>query len=622
MKRAFQILAVFVAVLGPALGSPRPAFSQATVDARLDKRIVSVDDTLTLSVTVRGGEMTTTPDIPSQGNFDVVGRSMGTSIEIVNGRMSATKTFHYELSPRAPGDFTIGPIKVYMEGEEYTAGPLAVKVTDSTVPRTYQNQSPGQAQPGYGFPFPQHGMPGIPGMQEEPPPSAHGETRDTFLTVETDKKTAYVGQQVLYTFRLYSAVSIQGAQLTLPDFKDFITEELAKERKFQVDMGGRRYMVNEWRLALFPTKPGTLTTGKTEVKANVPVQVSSPFGGDPFFQGMSLSFRPKTFSGESLSIEVKALPPGPDDFIGLVGHFTLASSLSKTELDLGETANWKVELSGKGNIREATLPKLADIPNFKVYPDQPSVKVEKSLTGLEGKKTFNYALVAERPGTAVLPALQMSFFNPDSSAYEQLSTEAVTVAVKGSPSQEKLVSAGLQADGSASGSGPQVRDLKPIEGSASVLRNKTLGKAEAGVAWAVFLGAPAAYLFLLLGIQFKERHSARSQDRKRSRAFRKAKQALMKVEGLGDGQGFSGVSGIVREYLGDRFAVAGRALTPLEIEELLVKKGIPAEGVRKLIYLLEQLDSWQYGGIHAGLPPEKELKHEILDILRDIEKQI
>ena len=171
MKALIKILLLSASVffLRPAIG-----FAQPVVEAKLDKRIVNLDDTLTLSVTVRGGEMTTTPDIPSQGNFDVVGRSLGTSIEIINGHMTATKTFHYELSPRAAGDFTIGPIKVYMEGEEYKAGPLAVKVIDSVIPKSYQNPSPGQAlpepPPGYGFPFPQQQpqFPQFPGSPQSP----------------------------------------------------------------------------------------------------------------------------------------------------------------------------------------------------------------------------------------------------------------------------------------------------------------------------------------------------------------------------------------------------------------------------------------------------------------------
>ena len=62
--------------------------------------------------------MTTTPDIPALGHFDVVGRTVGTNLEIIDGRFTSTKSFQYELSPRQAGEFFIGPIVVHIEGSE------------------------------------------------------------------------------------------------------------------------------------------------------------------------------------------------------------------------------------------------------------------------------------------------------------------------------------------------------------------------------------------------------------------------------------------------------------------------------------------------------------------------
>src|SRR5262249_43728945 len=213
------------------------------------------------------------------GHFDVVGRSTSNAVEIVNGEMSVTKTFSYVLSPKGPGTFSIGPVKVYIEGKEYSAGPIQVHVTGSQRAQTYSPQTPPQ-MPGPPPNYPQ--MPQFPQMPGAPPfpwsgnpqpsnqpPEPNGKSyQDAFVTSETDKKETYVGQQILFTFRLYTSVNIQGAQLALPDFKDFITEELVKERKYEVELGGRRYAVNEWRMALFPTKAGSIETGETTVKGN------------------------------------------------------------------------------------------------------------------------------------------------------------------------------------------------------------------------------------------------------------------------------------------------------------------------------------------------------------------
>jgi len=223
------------------------ALAQPTVRVEVDQNTVALDETFTMTVEIRGGSALTTPEIPPLGNFDVVGRSTANSVEIVNGEMSVSKTFTYVLSPRRVGEFQIGPVKVYIEGQEYSAGPVRVRVTLDG-----GGGGPGyQTQPSFpqmpGFPSAPPGFPQLPGMPQpwpRQPPQAPPDEKayaDTFVTAETDRKEAYVGQQVIFTFRLYSTVSISGATLSLPDFKDFFTEELMKERKYETELGGRRY---------------------------------------------------------------------------------------------------------------------------------------------------------------------------------------------------------------------------------------------------------------------------------------------------------------------------------------------------------------------------------------------
>src|SRR5436190_3760689 len=129
MLKNFSKIVFLIFLLFGALPPARAA--TPSVEAEVDRHSVSVDDTLTLIVTVHGGGTMSSPDIPSQGHFDVVGRSMNTAVEIINGEMSMTKSFEFTLAPRSAGDFSIGPIKVYMEGQEFSAPPVTVHVTPS-----------------------------------------------------------------------------------------------------------------------------------------------------------------------------------------------------------------------------------------------------------------------------------------------------------------------------------------------------------------------------------------------------------------------------------------------------------------------------------------------------------
>lgn len=610
-------LGIAVGLLGLYF-APAPLWAAPSIQAKLDKDEVALDDTLILTVTIRGGTMLSSPDIPAQGNFDVVGRSSGNSIEIINGIMSSTMTFQYILSPRAEGEFNLGPIKVYIEGEEYSAPALHVSVTAAQGPRSYIPSTPSMpgAPPGYPPAFSAR-----PSVQD---PSAEGsgeKYKDTFITAETDLHEAYVGQQVLYTFRLYSAVSVQGAQLNLPEFKDFITEELTKEKKYQVQLNGRTYAVNEWRFALFPTKAGMLKTGEGKVQGNVPVPMAnSPFN-DPFFTGFATSLRPKTFIAPNVDVKVKELPPAPANFTGLVGQFQMNSTLSKEVLNLGETSDYRVEISGRGNIAEANLPKIENISNFKIYPSKPEVQVQKGVQGLQGKKIFAYAFVADRPGSTTIPALSFSYFDPEKASYEKLETLAMAVQIRGSANDEKLVTAGLTSTPTSAGENKgKSFDLGPLKTPGELLYSAVPAYGESMLAGLLLFGSPLAFLGLLFVQGRRARALAQADDRKRSRAFKKAKSTLAKLNLDARSEDIAQLSNVLREYLGDRFLVKGGALIPSEIEGLLAERAVPSQTVRSMVYLLEQLDSWKYGGMKSSLPADKAFKQEILDLLREVEK--
>ncbi len=604
---------------------------EPSIDVTVDRKTITMDDTLQVTIEIRGGGAMTTPDIPELGNFNVVGQTSGTSIEMVNGKISTTKTFNYLLEPRNPGDFSIGPFQAHIDGKAYTAGPVRVKVMPSGFGSRYQPQHP-LHPPGFPgtAPSPTAGRPGVSGPLPGTPPSEPqppSEKRElTFITADIDKNEIFVGEQVLFTFRLYSAVNLQDAQLHLPEFKDFITEEIITERKYQTQLDGRRYAVNEWRYALFPTKSGALETGKSEVQGRVPVALRENLFEDPFFQGFSAvptRLQSRTFSAPSLKLTVKPLPTPPSDFTGLVGQFTLQSELSKNQLNLGDTARLKITLRGKGNIGEARLPELTQDNFFKIYSDLPDVKLDKTFEGIQGTKTFNFALVAERPGTTTLKSLPLTYFDPQIQTYQTLQTPSEVILVQGTARDEKLVTAGLEEKKeSLPLEKKKMFDLKEIKPLGALFHSQVLPAWSKGLAWFLFWGSPTAFLLVLFYQRRQTRILAQAEDRKRSNAFKNAKNAVARWRtGIKTGD-YDELSSIIHRYLSDRFMVKGTALTPGEIEELLKEKGIPTETNRRMVYLLEQMDAWKYSGAVQSLPSPKGLKQEITQLLREIEKNL
>src|SRR5262245_19044782 len=263
----------------------RAAFAQGVViEAFVDKPTVSLDDQLILTIRVKGASVFTEPRIPNRGNFDVLSRGSGSSIEMINGRLSVMKEYTYILGPRNTGTLQIGPFSVDVEGVEYKAGPIAVTVVasqggPSQPPST--GQGPGLIVPG-GPGWPQSPSPGpqIP-SGGGPAPSAY---KDVFVTAEVDNKNTYVGEQIIYTFRLYTSRNVNSAKLDLPDSHDFWNEEIQKENKYYKELDGKRYVVSEYKVALFPSLTGTLIVTETTLRAEAeePIE-NSNFFNDPFF---------------------------------------------------------------------------------------------------------------------------------------------------------------------------------------------------------------------------------------------------------------------------------------------------------------------------------------------------
>ncbi|MDX1387184.1 MAG: BatD family protein, partial [bacterium] len=404
--------------------------------------------------------------------------------------------------------------------------------------------------------------------------------------------------------------------------KDFISEEIIKERQYEVDLDGRRYAVNEWRLALFPTQAGELSTGIAKVEATVPVRVGPSRRPDPFFRSFPMRSRleNRTFQAGNQRINVKPLPPAPPDFTGLVGEFNIESSLDHQQMKTGETAHLKVNITGKGNIRDANLPNMEENSFFKIYPANPKVEVDKSLQGISGKKEFDFAMVAQRPGMATVGPLETSYFNPTTESFEKLTVPAQGILIQGGGSEEPLVTAGIdQPAGIFPETAPKTQ-WYGIKDTYDLLLTQVPSPVATGFWWVLILGTPLSYLIVLLWQKRKERLEAMAEDRKRSKAFRKAKAALGGLSGAHTQKYSEELSQILREYLGDVFAVKGLALTPSEVEDLLKSRKVPAEEVRRMVYMLEQLDAWKYGGWAEQLPEGKSLKQEILHLLREIEK--
>jgi hypothetical protein len=186
---------------------------------------------------------------------------------------------------------------------------------------------------------------------------------------------------------------------------------------------------------------------------------------DPFDPNFFQNFRAmsgaqgksKQLVTDAIKLEIKPLPAGaPEGFSGAVGNYSVAASADRSDAKAGEAVNFSVTVTGSGNLKAVTAPKLPELPDFKVFDTMSSLDIKKEGDVISGKKTFTYILVPRSEGRRTVPAVKFAFFDPKAGAYRSAQTSPVTLQVEKGADNGKSVNyaqpSAQQSEVTASGS--------------------------------------------------------------------------------------------------------------------------------------------------------------------------
>jgi len=389
-------------------------------------------------------------------------------------------------------------------------------------------------------------------------------------------------------------------------------------------VNGIEYMVSEIRKALFAQEAGEVTLPPTRLSCEVAVQPSrrrrSVF--DDFFAPVQT--QTKSLSTAPIRLQVRALPEPPSGFSGLVGDFQVSSSISKRELQVGESATLELTLEGTGNVFLMGEPSLPELADFKAYPDKPTSSVDRTAGGLEGRKTYRTALVPLRAGTLTVPAVEVTYFDPKAAEYRRAATRDLVLDVSPSEGKEELM---LTESVAPTTGKVAVRiladDILPIYRQLDAVDPQLPSGVTARLWQAGFVVPPFAFLALVVVRRRQARYSADVGLRRREGALRSAiarARRMRSTEGPASGVAQEG-SRILRQFIGDKLNTEGSALTPAETGALLEKRGVSEERIADVRALLERLEAAQYGTADASLEAPA-LAEELSSLLRDLDRAL
>ncbi len=572
------------------------SFGQSiTVTATVDKNRLTLEDTVQLSITVQGTQNTPPPELPALPDFRVISAGTSSSTQIINTQRSVSITHNYRLTPMNTGTFTIGSARVRANNQIYSTQPITIEVAKPSNQNSNDNKT-------------------------------------AFVETHLSKNKAYIGEQLIYTFQLYHQVEAQNLDLSLPFDKTwFHKEDLGQPKAYSKIINGLQYNIQELSLALSPLKSGLHEIPPSRIELDLLHRAQgrsrrdpfSQFFNDPFF-GQRAQAEHKVLRSQPMSLEILPLPEGaPKGFNNLIGQFEISAELGNKNLEVGDTSTLTVVISGRGNIQDVSLD-TPDLNNyFKIYPDKPEYTQTVENNQITGKKVFKFALVPLQAGNRILPKFSVPFFDSEKAKYRVAETQPISLNIKPSSEKEELnlVQSGQQ---NVTAPKPEIevlgRDILPIYTDLDKFQSDN-SDFDSIFFLATGFGSPVV-LFILAGflINRQKRIINDADFYRRKNAYKNAIQRLKGVSDLehSDSKELGRVlSEIIREYIGDKLNLVGKAITAEEVESRLKKSSYDsAEATRKF---LERCESLQFAPI--SMENTKELLGESENLIKLLEKQ-
>ncbi|MDA1348739.1 MAG: BatD family protein, partial [Chloroflexi bacterium] len=426
--------------------------------------------------------------------------------------------------------------------------------------------------------------------------------QDYFVEAEIDNPSPRLGEQVIYTFRFYSAVSFFGrTDYDGPELTGFWSRDDPDQRRYRTVAAGRSYTVAEIRTVLFPTIVGPRTIESAEL--TIP-------GG--FFQQTT---RLKT---PPVEMEIQPLPPGAlPDFSGAVGRFSITAQIDGTTGVVNEPLLLTVTLSGEGNIDVLPNPILPDMPGWRTV-DVPATTNSRIVDDkLVGTRVYERTLVPREPGTLSIPAISYTYFNPAVDRYLRVSTEPIPVTVFRGPAQDAVQALpGVDRD-EVERLATDIRHIKPAPAK---LRTVGSSLPDRGSFWAV-MGFPAV---LLAGATLWRGRRRIFGDgtglTRNARAHGNARTALEAARDTGSDP-YAAVGITLTQYIGDKVDQPASGKTHETLIRLLRSRGIEPGLIERVEACLTTSEGGRFAPSVNGITSGDELMAEAASILLELERQ-
>mgnify|MGYP003974537793 FL=1 len=371
--------------------------SWAEFSAQLKRDTIQEGESVQLILQSDGqasGEPDTTPLLQQ---FEILGNSRSSQVNIINGKMSARTSWNLTLSPKLIGTITLPALE--FNGEH--SAPLTLKV------HPVETTSAEQGSP-------------------------------LFIESSVDLKTPYIQQMVHYRVQLFYRAKLAEGSLSDPQLENTLIQRLGEDREFTTKRNGVGYRVVERNYALFPQQSGRYTIPAPVLDARIIQSNNSSRGprhplNDLFNSGRFNSTQAVRIRGEAQTLNVRPRPPSQQR-----GEWLPAQALQLSEQWLPEEEEVEVGMPlSRTLIIEAEgvvgtmLPDLTPVADagFKLYPEPATQESSATSEGMISKKVRKIAYIPTQAGSFTLPAVTLQWWNSRKNRMEVATLPSKTITV-------------------------------------------------------------------------------------------------------------------------------------------------------------------------------------------------
>ena len=261
--------------------------------------------------------------------------------------------------------------------------------------------------------------------------------KNLLVRLDVNKKTAFVGEPILATYKLCTRIRSQSRVIKQPAFSGATVLEMTSEDPLpkKEKIGNKWYNVYIIRqVQLIPLQAGLLHLPQASVENKITFYREGQLNyRDLFYNNPAI--KPEevtvTFTNPALDVSIINLPqPSPEGFGGAVGDFSIQiNSISEG----GQTSNGnelQLIINGNGNLQQTKPPAIKWPKGIEGFDPTEKENIDKTAYPATITKTIAYPYVASKSGDYTIPPVRFVYFNANQKKYISLITKPVALHVK------------------------------------------------------------------------------------------------------------------------------------------------------------------------------------------------